>query len=72
MAVVANAVAPGAVALAMQITNALLPSPRDDASGNRARSGWQSLSPWAPSRLTVLTERAAVEHNQLGRHSTAP
>jgi len=66
---IANAVAPAAIALGMQITNALLPPPRD-ASGNRAHSGWQSLSPWAPSRLTVLTERAAVEHNQLGVGST--
>ena len=66
---IANAVAPAAVALGMQITNALLPPPRD-ASGNRAHSGWQSLSPWAPSRLTRLTERAAIEHNQLGVGST--
>jgi hypothetical protein len=55
----------------MQMTNALLPPPRDE-SGDRARSGWQSLSPWAPSRLTVLTERAAVENNQLRGGATAP
>jgi len=35
------------------------------AEGDRAHSGWQSQSPWAPSRLTRSTERAAVENNQL-------
>jgi Spy/CpxP family protein refolding chaperone len=68
IAVVASALAPNAVAFAMRIANALQPQPTD-ASGDRARSGWQSLSAWAPSRLTRLTDRAAVDHNQL---ATAP
>jgi len=34
-------------------------------SGDQARSGWQSLSRWAPSRLTRLTERAAIQNNEL-------
>jgi len=64
LAVVANAIAPSAVALGMSLTNRVLPSPTGTA-GDRAHSGWQSLSSWAPSRLTRLTERAAVENNQL-------
>jgi len=64
IAVVANAIAPSAVALAMQVANRLLPGPAD-AAGDEARSGWQSPSRWAPSWLTRLTERAAVENNQL-------
>ena len=64
LAVAANAVAPGAVAAAMQMANALLPAPGGSA-GDQERSGWQSLSSWAPSGLTRLTDHAAVEHNQV-------
>ncbi len=64
MAVVASALAPGALAAGMRLANALLPGP-GDRSGDTARSGWQSLSSWAPSRLTRPTERAAAENNQL-------
>jgi NAD(P)-dependent dehydrogenase (short-subunit alcohol dehydrogenase family) len=71
VAVIANAVLPGGVAVAMRVANALLPK-TGGASGDRARSGWQSLSPWAPSRLTRLTERAAVHNNQLSSVSTPP
>jgi NAD(P)-dependent dehydrogenase (short-subunit alcohol dehydrogenase family) len=40
--------------------------PRANADGGTdAHSGWQSLSTWAPSRLTRLTERAASENNEL-------
>jgi NAD(P)-dependent dehydrogenase (short-subunit alcohol dehydrogenase family) len=63
LAVVANAISPSLMALAMRVTNALLPSP-DGESGNRARSGWQSLSAFAPSPLTRLTERAAIDLNE--------
>ena len=64
LAVIANAVAPSAVALGMRIVSALLPPP--GGIGDHSRSGWQSLSPWAPSRLTRLTEHAAVANNQVG------
>jgi NAD(P)-dependent dehydrogenase (short-subunit alcohol dehydrogenase family) len=66
LAIVANAVVPSAVALAMNVANRLLPPPGSE-SGNEARSGWQSLSRWAPSRLTRLTERAAIQNNELLR-----
>ncbi len=49
----------------MDIANRmLLPQPTGEA-GNRSRSGWQSLSDRAPSKLTTLTERAAKENNEL-------
>ena len=63
LAVMANALCPSVVALGMKITNGLLPKPID-ASGDRARSGWQSLSEWAPSRLTRLSEQAAIDLNE--------
>ena len=63
---VANAVLPEAVALAMSLADRiLLPGPIDDRSGDERHSGWQSLSDWAPSKLTTLTERAAAENNEL-------
>jgi NAD(P)-dependent dehydrogenase (short-subunit alcohol dehydrogenase family) len=64
LAVAANTISPAAVARAMQIANLLLP-PAGDAGGDEAHSGWQSISEWAPSRLTQLTQRAAVENNQV-------
>lgn len=65
LAVVANAVLPQSVAFGMDLANRmLLPQPTDEG-GDRARSGWQSLSDWAPSKLTTLTERAAKENNEL-------
>jgi NAD(P)-dependent dehydrogenase (short-subunit alcohol dehydrogenase family) len=64
LAVLASAVVPRAVALGMQLANRLLPPPTN-TSGDVARRGWQSVSPWAPSKLTRLTERAALENNQL-------
>jgi len=71
LAVIANAVSPTVVALCMRLTNALLPEPAG-VEGDQAHSGWQSLSPWAPSRLTRPTERAAVENNQLSGASGPP
>jgi hypothetical protein len=48
----------------MRIANAVLPRP-SPAAGNQDHSGWQSFSAWAPSKLTRLTEEAAIDHNQL-------
>jgi short-subunit dehydrogenase len=65
LAIIANAIMPEAVALAMNMANQIvLPAPNEN-TGTQAHSGWQSLSDWAPSRLTKLTERAAVENNEL-------
>jgi len=52
------------VALVLSTANRVLPGPVD-ASGDHARSGWQSRSTWAPSWLTTLTERAAARNNEL-------
>ena len=71
LAVMVNALSPEAVALGMRMANAWLPQP-GGAEGNAAHSGWQSLSPWAPSRLTRLTERAAIDNNQLSAASGQP
>lgn len=67
---IANVLAPGIVATATGLANRLaLPKASDE--GNRAYSGWQSLSAWVPSRLTRMTERAAVDNNEIpARHST--
>jgi NAD(P)-dependent dehydrogenase (short-subunit alcohol dehydrogenase family) len=64
LAIVANAVMPESMALMMSLTNSLLPPP-GDATDAGMRSGWQSLSDWAPSRLTTLSDRAAAENNEL-------
>jgi short-subunit dehydrogenase len=64
LAVIANAVFPEAIALGMSLANHLLPGPTNE-SGDQARSGWQSLSDWAPSKLTTLTDRAAAQNNEL-------
>jgi NAD(P)-dependent dehydrogenase (short-subunit alcohol dehydrogenase family) len=64
LAIVANAICPSVVAMGMEMTNRLLPRPAD-VSGDRAHSGWQSLSEWAPSRWTRLTEQAAIDNNQM-------
>jgi NAD(P)-dependent dehydrogenase (short-subunit alcohol dehydrogenase family) len=66
LAVVANAVVPEAVALAMEWANRLLPGPTGD-HGDRAHSGWQSLSDRVPAGVTKLTDRAAAENNELPR-----
>jgi NAD(P)-dependent dehydrogenase (short-subunit alcohol dehydrogenase family) len=63
LAVVANAILPSTVALAMEVANRWLP-PAGAADGDVSRTGWQSPSSWAPSRLTRLTERAALENNE--------
>ena len=67
LAIVANAVLPEAFAFGMNVANRLLPAPTDARSGNERRSGWQSASRWAPSRLTTLTDRAAVLNNEWPR-----
>jgi NAD(P)-dependent dehydrogenase (short-subunit alcohol dehydrogenase family) len=67
LAIVAHALAPESVALITELANRwLLPRPLEEG-GDEAHSGWQSLSGWAPSRLTRLTEAAAAENNELPR-----
>lgn len=56
--------APGLTARAQELANRLLPGPAGE-DGREARPGWQSPSRWAPSLLTRLSDRAAVENNEL-------
>jgi NAD(P)-dependent dehydrogenase (short-subunit alcohol dehydrogenase family) len=65
LAIIANAVLPEAMATAMSLANQMLLPQSTNESGDAARSGWQSLSDWAPSKLTTLTERAAERNNEL-------
>jgi NAD(P)-dependent dehydrogenase (short-subunit alcohol dehydrogenase family) len=64
VAVVANAVAPAAVARLVNLGTRLLPRPAG-REGNVARRGRDSESRLAPSAATTLTERAAVLNNEL-------
>jgi len=64
LAVLASAAAPNTTARALDAVNRLLPGP-SNASGDERRIGWQSSSEWAPSRLTRLSEEAAVRNNEI-------
>jgi NAD(P)-dependent dehydrogenase (short-subunit alcohol dehydrogenase family) len=63
-AIVANHLAPGAIARALMIVNGMLPGP-NDANGDRGKRGSESTSKWAPSAATVLTDKAAVVNNEV-------
>ena len=64
LAAVVNAVMPEGLAMAMKLANRVLPGTTDE-SGDWAHSGWQSQSPWAPSVLTRLGDRAAAANNEV-------
>jgi short-subunit dehydrogenase len=64
LAVALNGISPSVTARLMAMANALLPSAAE-ADPNAERSGWQSVSSLAPSKLTTLTDRASVENNEL-------
>lgn len=65
LAVIANALIPEVVAFGMNVVNqVILPRP-EPGTGNERHSGWQSLSKWAPSKLTKLSEQAAAQNNEL-------
>jgi hypothetical protein len=57
-------VSPSATARLMGAINRLLPTPTQ-LEGDEARTGWQSVSSVAPSRLTTLADRASAENNEL-------
>jgi NAD(P)-dependent dehydrogenase (short-subunit alcohol dehydrogenase family) len=64
IAVLANAVAPSAIARAMMIAARLLPGPAGP-EGDRAKRGFESESRWTSSAVTTLTEQAAVMNNEI-------
>jgi hypothetical protein len=58
-------VAPGLVAAAARFANRfVLPAPGPN-QGIESYSGWQSISSVAPSLLTKLTDRAALQNNEI-------
>lgn len=63
-AIVANALAPRLLAELLSLTNRLLPQPTG-TEGDTARAGHESQSALAPSPLTVLSNRAALENNEI-------
>jgi len=65
LAIIANAVIPEAMAVAMNLANQfILPEPNGDG-GTESHSGWQSMSARTSSPLTRLTEKAAAANNEL-------
>jgi NAD(P)-dependent dehydrogenase (short-subunit alcohol dehydrogenase family) len=55
---------PGATAEVMSWVNGMLPGD-DGQNGTRVYKGRESQSAWAPSALTALGDRAAVENNEV-------
>ena len=64
LAIIANHLAPGAVATAMIAANSILPGPNSER-GDVDKRGGESTSKWAPSAATVLTDKAAVVNNEV-------
>jgi hypothetical protein len=64
LAVAARALAPELVADVNALVGRLLPAA--GGVGSRAVEGAESTSAWSPSWLTLLGERAALAHNELG------
>jgi NAD(P)-dependent dehydrogenase (short-subunit alcohol dehydrogenase family) len=64
LAVWTEALAPNVLAKTMSLVNRMLPAPTGSL-GNESHSGWHSGSRWAPSPLTRLSERSAVENNEV-------
>jgi NAD(P)-dependent dehydrogenase (short-subunit alcohol dehydrogenase family) len=64
LAIIANHLAPGAVANAMIAANGILPGPNSEG-GDVDKRGGESTSKWAPSAATVLTDKAAVVNNEV-------
>lgn len=65
LAVVARTIAPEMTASAAALANRFVLPDNAGDGGHEAHSGWQSLSRWAPSRLTRTTERAAYANNEV-------
>jgi NAD(P)-dependent dehydrogenase (short-subunit alcohol dehydrogenase family) len=64
LAVLANGIAPEAVARITALAVRLLPGPAGP-EGDRIRRGRESESAWAPSVATTLSDRAAVLNNEV-------
>jgi len=64
LAVLMNALFPNAVARAMRLVNAVLPSPSPQGA-IESRSGWQSMSAIAPSIITRRADEATRANNEV-------
>ncbi len=62
-----DALVPNLSAQLLKVVDRLLPAP-NGIDGNAARTGWDSRSPLVPSILTRLSDRAAVQNNELRGH----
>jgi NAD(P)-dependent dehydrogenase (short-subunit alcohol dehydrogenase family) len=65
-AILLNELFPGAAAELAALANRLLPSP-DPSGSDQLYSGWESQSPYVPSWLTKLSDRATAENNEMPR-----
>jgi NAD(P)-dependent dehydrogenase (short-subunit alcohol dehydrogenase family) len=65
LAVIANALAPGLFARAMQLMALALPKPTEKPEGDRTQTGWESLSQFSTSSITEPTYQAAQENNEV-------
>ena len=63
VAVFANALSPEVTANLLSVTNRFLPG-MNPVDGDEAKQGREVDSSWAPSPLTILSDRAAKRHNQ--------
>jgi NAD(P)-dependent dehydrogenase (short-subunit alcohol dehydrogenase family) len=63
MAVKLHALFPEAAADLLGLSERILPGP--GGIGTEKRRGWESESPWSPSLLTTLSDRAAERNNEL-------
>ena len=64
VAAIMNQLAPSATARLLAVVNRVLPGP-GGAAGDRERPGRQATSRWVPSRITMLSDRAAAANNEL-------
>ena len=62
LAITLHGIAPGRTSMLLGLVNRLLPSP--GGIDGHAILGSESTSRWAPSLLTILTERAARRNNE--------
>jgi len=60
----ANQMAPSLMASLLSLTNRFLPGPAG-AAGDREQPGRQSTSRWVPSKVTTLSDRAAMANNEV-------
>ncbi len=66
---ISNALFPSVTAAVSATTARFLPRPDPDG-GNRAKLGWDSFTKLAPSLLTFLEDKAAVDNNGLKGHKS--